>query len=52
MRYPNDLRPGSIIASEQPGRWLTHDHETSTLRLWRAGDHLDDDPLPGQLSLF
>ncbi|GLW27542.1 hypothetical protein Areg01_04830 [Actinoplanes regularis] len=52
VRYPNDLSPGSISASERPGRWLTHHHNTGTLRLWQLGDHLDDGPFPGQLSLL
>ena len=52
VRYPGVADPGSIVDSQQPGRWLTHEHETKTLRLWQLGDRLDDEPLPGQLHLL
>ena len=46
--YPIPRRPGSIVSSERPGRWLTHDHEESTLRLWQ----ISTEPPSGQIALF
>ncbi|WP_211191614.1 hypothetical protein [Actinoplanes sp. TBRC 11911] len=63
--YPTPRWPGSIVSAERSGRWLTHYHEESTLRLWQIADTspppagpqarptpLDDEPTPGQLTLF
>ncbi|MEV6923296.1 hypothetical protein AB0M46_02120 [Dactylosporangium sp. NPDC051485] len=63
--YPTLRWPGSIVSAERSGRWLTRDHEESTLRLWQIGDvtpppaspqptstPLDDEPIPGQIALF
>jgi hypothetical protein len=52
VRYPGIADPGSIVGSQQPDRWLTHEHEANTLRLWQLRDRLDDEPLPGQLHLL
>ncbi|WP_198171290.1 hypothetical protein [Actinoplanes awajinensis] len=63
--YPTRRWPGPLVSAESSGRWLTHDHEESTLRLWQIGNTtpppaspraestpLDDAPMPGQIAFF
>jgi hypothetical protein len=52
VRYPSLHAPGSLVGAERPGRWLTHDHQDNKLRLWQVGGRLDDEPLPGQITLL